>query len=199
MIQPDELARDEPLVWSPGHGTEVWDLFCACAAGDLERVRHLLDANPSLIKAHHEYRTSLYFAVRENRIAIATFLIERGAEPFWNGNDLLDMAKIRGLGEMETLIEQQRARFPRHTRPPDSPLVGAAIRGNVEAVRSLLDAGADPNEREERLAPYGRALYSAVYGRHFELAKLLLEHGANPNQAVESSADAPSIAIMNSD
>jgi len=48
-------------------------------------------------------------------------------------------------------------------------------------------------------APHGRALYSAVYGRHFDLARLLLEHGADPNQEVESSADAPSIAIMNSD
>ena len=44
-----------------------------------------------------------------------------------------------------------------------------------------------------------RALYSAVYGQYFDIAKLLLEHGANPNQEVESSADAPSIAIMNSD
>jgi ankyrin repeat protein len=77
--------------------------------------------------------------------------------------------------------------------------VQAVIRGDLETVRSLLESGADPNEPEECNAPHGRALYSAVYGGHFDIAKLLLERGANPNQEVESSADAPSIAIMNSD
>jgi ankyrin repeat protein len=77
--------------------------------------------------------------------------------------------------------------------------VHAAGRGHLDVVRLLLERGADPNVPEERNAPHGRALYSAVYHRHYEVAKLLLEHGANPNQEVESSADAPSIAIMNSD
>ena len=63
----------------------------------------------------------------------------------------------------------------------------------------LLERGADPNVPEEGNAPHGRALYAAVYNKHFDVARLLLEHGANPNQEVESSADAPSIAIMNSD
>jgi hypothetical protein len=39
MVQPDELKSDEPLLWSVGRGTEVWDLFVACAGGDLDRVR----------------------------------------------------------------------------------------------------------------------------------------------------------------
>jgi uncharacterized protein len=78
-------------------------------------------------------------------------------------------------------------------------LVHASGRGHLEVVRLLLERGADPDMPEPGNAPHGRALYSAVYGRHFEVAKLLLEHGANPNQEVESSADAPSIAIMNSD
>src|SRR5262249_12236526 len=39
----------------------------------------------------------------------------------------------------------------------------------------------------------------AVYNGHHEIARLLLEHGAYPSPPVESSADALSIAIMNSD
>ena len=78
-------------------------------------------------------------------------------------------------------------------------LADAAGRGQLEVVRSLLERGADPNAPEEGNAPHGRALYAAVYNKHFDVARLLLEHGANPNQEVESSADAPSIAIMNSD
>jgi len=199
MVQPDELRRDEKLLWSPGTGTEVWRLFCACASGDLATVTRAIDENPSLLRAHYEYRTPLYFAVRENRIAVATLLLERGAEPFWNGEDLIEMARIRGHRDMEALIERTRPLRRRGPRHLGSPLVQAVIRCDLTTVRSLLESGADPNEPEECNAPHGRALYSAVYGQYFDIAKLLLEHGANPNQEVESSADAPSIAIMNSD
>jgi ankyrin repeat protein len=261
MFQPEELKKNEPLLWSTGNGSDVWTLFCACAAGDLETVKRTLAGDPSLIKSHHEYRTPLYFAVRENQMAIATYLLDQGANPFYNGEDLVDMARIRRLSAMETFLESKRASFKKTLSPvqelwqairfrdtatlgrlkeelmsPGStcdiwaaafvgnisrvrdlldsdpslidqmgadrsgtPLVHASGRGHLEMVRLLLERGANPNVPEPGNAPHGRALYSAVYGRHFEVAKLLLEHGANPNQEVESSADAPSIAIMNSD
>lgn len=198
MVQPEELKKDAPLQWSVGTGTEVWALFCACAGGDLPAVEALIDRNPSLVRAHYEYRTPLYFAVRENRMAVARFLLERGANAFYNGDDLIQMARIRRLPEMEALIESRRA-TSRPPHFPGSPLVRAAERGDIGAVRQLLEQGADPNAPEEGNAPHGRALYGAVYNRHLEVARLLLAHGANPNQEVESSADAPSIAIMNSD
>jgi hypothetical protein len=56
-----------------------------------------------------------------------------------------------------------------------------------------------PESSEEHIAPKGRALYAAVSGGHHAIAQLLLENGANPNQAVESSADALSIAMMHKD
>jgi len=203
MVRPDELTKNEPLLWSAGNGTEVWDLFCACAAGDLEAVDRLLIDNPSLVRAHYEYRTPLYFAVRENQMAVATLLLDRGANPFYNGEDLIEMARLRRLPEMEALIESHRGQSSLVNQPSQdalgTALADAAGRGQLEVVRSLLAQGADPNAPEEGNAPHGRALYAAVYNKHFDVARLLLEHGANPNQEVESSADAPSIAIMNSD
>ncbi len=203
MVRPEELTKNEPLVWSAGNGTEVWDLFCACAAGDLEAVERLVGDNPSLVRAHYEYSTPLYFAVRENRIAVARLLLDRGANPFYNGEDLIEMARIRRLADMEALIESHRRKSSLVNRASEDEsgraLADAAARGQLEAVRLLLERGADPNAPEEGNAPHGRALYAAVYNRHVDVARLLLEHGANPNQEVESSADAPSIAIMNSD
>ena len=203
MVRPDELTKNEPLLWSVGTGTDVWDLFCACAAGDLETVERLVGDNPSLVRAHYEYRTPLYFAVRENRLAVARFLLDRGANPFYNGEDLIEMARIRCLTDMEALIERHRRQSALVNRPNQdhlgAALADAAGRGQLDVVRTLLQQGADPNVPEEGNAPHGRALYAAVYNKHVDVARLLLEHGANPNQEVESSADAPSIAIMNSD
>jgi hypothetical protein len=32
MMQPDELKKNLPLIWSTGTGTEVWEMFCAAIA-----------------------------------------------------------------------------------------------------------------------------------------------------------------------
>jgi ankyrin repeat protein len=66
-------------------------------------------------------------------------------------------------------------------------------------VKLLLDRGADPNLREEGIAPDGHALYSAAANGCFEIVKLLLEHGAHANAEVESSADTLSRVISNGD
>ncbi len=50
MIQPDELKKNEPLVWSTGIGTDVWELFCAAIAGDLESVKRLVTKDPSIVR-----------------------------------------------------------------------------------------------------------------------------------------------------
>jgi ankyrin repeat protein len=345
MIRPDALKKNEPLLWSAGHGTDVWELFCACIAGDLEIVVRLVRKDPSLVRSHHEYRTPLYFAVRENQVEVAAFLLEHGADPLGLAvNDsFLQIARDRGYAEMERLLETKEATL--HGASPKGEAVAAAIRerdlpavrklldaspellhagdersnrpihwavmtrqidiidellargadinarrqdgarpihlsngdyhyrgwrdvskdvvttpaevlahvivrgayvdictaarmGNLDRVRELLDRdpslanrisdhgsyywggaplrnaaggghleivklllehGADPNLPEEGMAPHGHALYSAVYNGHYEIARLLLEHGAYPNPEVESSADALSIAIMNSD
>jgi hypothetical protein len=68
MIQPDELKKSEPLKWSPGKGTDVWEMFCACIAGDLAAVQRLVANDPTLVRSSYAYRTPLYFAVRENQV-----------------------------------------------------------------------------------------------------------------------------------
>ena len=125
------------------HAGRIVDICTACHIGDLERVRELLDQDPSLANRVSEY---------------VTYYLGSGA-----------------------------------------PLKNAAAQGHIEIVKLLLERGADPNLREEGIAPHGHALYSAVANGHHEIAKLLLEHGAYPNPEVESSADALSRAISNSD
>src|SRR5499426_735097 len=118
----------------------------------------------------------------------------------------IGMAAVKGnLGRVRELLEQD----PRlANRVSDygsyyvgcgAPLKNAAARGHIEIVKLLLERGADPNLPEEGIAPNGHALYSAVANKHYEIARLLLERGAYSNPEVESSADALSRAISNSD
>jgi ankyrin repeat protein len=346
MMQPDELRKAEPLKWSPGIGTDVWDLLRAAASGDIAEITRLVTKDPSLVRSHYAYRTPLYFAVRENRLEVAEYLLDHGADPIGLAvNDsLLDICRDRGYAQMEKILEaklaslhraspegeavarairgrdlsavrglldaspellhagDERSNQPIHwavmtrqldvidellrrgadlnaarqdgarpiqltngdyhyrgwrdvpkdvaTSPAEvldhlrargayvdintaasigdldrvrelldedpsranrvseyvtyyvgsgAPLKNAAARGHLDVVKLLLERGADPNLPEEGIAPKGHALYSAVYNGHHEIAKLLLEHGADPSPPVESSADALSIAIRNSD
>ena len=63
-----------------------------------------------------------------------------------------------------------------------SPLIGAARQGQLEAVRVLLDRGADPNMP---VLGDGSPLIGAAARGHLEVVSLLLDRGADPNQAVE--------------
>jgi len=71
MIRPEELRKNKPLLWSPGTGTDVWEMFCAAIAEDLETIKRLLNKDPSLVRCNYAYRTPLNFAVRENQVAAA--------------------------------------------------------------------------------------------------------------------------------
>src|SRR5262249_12516261 len=103
MLQPAELKSGEHLMWSPGRGTDLWALSQACIGGDLEAVRALIARDPSLARAHHEYRKPLYFAVRENRVGVARFLLEHDFNPMdlWVDDDPVEIARDRGYVEME--------------------------------------------------------------------------------------------------
>ena len=54
MIQPESLQNNEQLFWSPGKGTDVWEMFCAAKNGDLETIKRLLAKDPSLARSNYE-------------------------------------------------------------------------------------------------------------------------------------------------
>jgi ankyrin repeat protein len=58
-------------------------------------------------------------------------------------------------------------------------LGAAASQGKVEAVKYLLEQGAEPNDGGSGPFPF-HALHSSVAKEHREIVNLLLEYGADP-------------------
>ncbi len=187
MIQPEELKKDEPLKWSTGTGTEVWEMFCAAIAGDLETIQRLVNRNPSLVRCHFRYRTPLYFAVRENQIEVARFLIEHGTDPLALAvNDSpLDIARDRGYGEMQKMLESVYAST--QGASPKGNAIAAAIRErNPEKVRGLLDATPELLHAGDERS--NQPIHWAVMTRQIDIIDELLARGADINARRQDGA-----------
>jgi ankyrin repeat protein len=93
------------------------------------------------VRCHFHYRKPLYFAVRENRLDVVAFLLDRDPDPTGLAvhDSLLEIARDRGYREMERLLEETLA--GRHNVSTRGEAVAALIRGRDPAgVRRLLDA-----------------------------------------------------------
>lgn len=180
MIQPEELTKDEPLVWSTGTGTDVWALFCAIIADDLTSVRRLVGKDPAIVRCHHAYRTPMYFAVRENRLDIAGFLLDHGADPLSLAvnDNLLEICRDRGYREMEAfLVSRLEGMFNASLK---GNTVAAAIRERrLDEMRTLLDASPELlHAGDERSS---QPIHWAVMTRQLDVIDELLARGADIN------------------
>jgi ankyrin repeat protein len=196
MTQPEELKKNEPLLWSTGTGTDVWDLFCACIAGDLETIRRLANKDPSIVRCHCHYRKPLYFAVRENRLDVAEFLLERDPDPtgLAVNDSLLDIAHDRGYAEMKRLLETMLA--TRHNVSPRGEAVAEAIRRcDAATMRSLLDASPELLHAGDLRS--NQPIHWAVMTRQINIIDDLLGRGADIN--ARRSEGARPIQLTNGD
>ena len=127
------------------------NIFDAASLGDARAVREMIDADPSLVHAWSaDGFTALHFAA------------------FLGGPDAVRGAGRRGCrrgrGRANAMLVQ--------------PLHSAAAHGNVESCRLLLDAGADPNARQQGDF---RPIDEAIHTDNAALIALLRERGADDN------------------
>jgi RNA polymerase sigma factor (sigma-70 family) len=177
LIQPEALKQRKPWMWSPGIGTDVWEMFCACMVGDLDTVEALVERDPSLVRCHYEYRTPLSFAVRNNHLAVAEFLLDHGASKVSLG-DPIEMAKDRGHDEMVRLLE--RMLFQLHGSSAKGEPVAEAIRArDLHAVRRLLDEMPEQIHAGDRHS--NQPIHWAVMTRNLEMIDEVLARGADIN------------------
>ena len=180
MLQPAALKSDEKLLWSQGRGTDVWALIQACAAGDLTAVQALIAQDPSLARAHYHYRKPLYFAVRENRIDVARFLLEHDCNPMdlWVDDDPLEIARDRGYAEMhQMLADTLETRF--NASPHGEPVALALRDHDLERMRELLDTHPELVVKGDQRS--SQPIHWATMTRQLDAIDNLVRRGADIN------------------
>jgi ankyrin repeat protein len=201
----------------PGAG----DLLAAVKAGDADAVARLLGAEPDLAGASEDGISAVRVALYHHQAAVLDLLLQHSppldgldhAALGWTAELRLDLARDPELVRRRSadgftalhyacffggapaagalLVAGADPNAVADNAMQVRPLHSAAAARDPEAVRVLLEAGADPDARQ---AGGFTALHAAAQHDDAATAALLLRHGANPALRNDAGADAVGIA-----
>jgi len=126
------------------------DIFEAAALGEEDRLREVLDADPTGSTAYSgDGFTALHFAAFFGRPDAVALLIERGAEVDafgrgWMTGTALHSAVSRLQSDVARILLEAGANPDVRQSAGWTPLHAAAMNGDLVSVELLLAAGADP-------------------------------------------------------
>lgn len=163
-------------------------LMLAAKSGSADAVKVLLDhgADVNAREAAHG-QTALMFAAADNRAAVIKVLTARGADTKITTNVVkLEASRLDDNGNPIPARAAEGGGDSTVTGGNTvmggmTALLFAAREGHLEAVRALLEAGADVNQVSA--GEHSSPLVIAISNSHYGVGKYLVEHGANPNLA----------------
>jgi ankyrin repeat protein len=147
----DRKATAETLL---SHGAD-YNIYDVAWIGDVERVRRLLEEDPSLANdgSNVNREPVLFAAVREGHSAIAELLLDNGVE--LNVNDKykeppLHVAAYGGHKEVAAVLIRKGADVNQKGAHGEMALHWAAAKGHCEAARLLVEEGTDVNAKTDK-------------------------------------------------
>lgn len=187
LVRPYEM-RPGQMDWRGQWSTDdVWEILIASRSGNVQRVRELLQKEPSLVNADYWYTPPIQFAVREGNIDVVKVLVEAGADTSHRSLDgretLMDFAQDRGHTSVVAYLKNINPRM----FSKDQEVHRSIQRKDVSKTKELLNAN---NNVVNSPGALGRTpLHYAVEVEHQELVRLLIEHGADIDAFGFSSDD----------
>jgi hypothetical protein len=107
--------------------------------------------------------------------------------------DLMELSPIELESTLHEVYKRETDRKITDQEPPPSPF--AILRsGDVEALRTFLDQGGDPNTTQGRM-PHP-LLFSAIYLLKYECAELLIQQGADVNAVTYGGYNIATMALL---
>jgi ankyrin repeat protein len=152
------------------------DLFAAIDAEDVDRVRAMLDADPSLATARDHEGVSALLRARYRRDRALVEAVKARVASL----DAFEAATFGDLDRLAVLLADDPDLTDRRSGDGFTALHLAAFFGQDDAVRLLLARGADPDARGTGWMT-GTPLNAAASARHATVVALLLEAGADPD------------------
>ncbi|XP_077567502.1 ankyrin repeat domain-containing protein 26 [Stigmatopora nigra] len=171
-------------------------LHLACACGNVEVVRFLMDQNVKLNIRDNQNRSALIKAVQGQHDLCASILLEHHADPNLvetEGNTALHLASsIPSISTVETLLEHD-ADINAQNKEGVSPLAVAVQEGHIEIVEYLLKKGADVNilDRDQR-----SPLMVAACSGQISIVRILLQFHADPSLKDNKGQSAEDYAVI---
>ena len=174
MVSLENTLRETRPSRNERFATRVIDMLKAARAGDLTKVKELLEKDPRLLSARDPMgNTALILAVNSGHDQIAELLLASGVQ--------LDLHEAAAIGKTERVVEllnENPARLDSYSPEGFTPLALAAHFGHIETTTVLLIRGANVNAVSKHAIEV-TPLHAALFGRRTETAKLLLAQGAD--------------------
>lgn len=159
------------------------DLLAAVQKDDVGRARAILDSSPLILRMRTPNGTLVLSAVYNGAANALRLLLERTPE---DALTLYEAAATGNARRLKTILGQSRVRVNAPNSEGFTPLALAAFFGHLDAVKVLLESGADVNFRgPSRFA--NSALDAAVAGSHAEVVRVLLAARGDPNARSEGN------------
>jgi ankyrin repeat protein len=163
--------------------TDEEELLAAVQKDDADHVRAVLDRNPLIGRMRTPNGTLVLTAVYHGASNALQVLLERTPE---DALGLHEAAATGNARRLKTILGQSRTRVNAPNPEGFTPLGLAAFFGHLDALKVLLENGADVNATSpSRFA--NTALDAAVAGDHPDVVKALLAARGNPNVRSEAN------------
>jgi ankyrin repeat protein len=170
---------------------QAQEIITAATAGNLEKVKELVEKDPQLVNAKDATgRTLLHLAAGGVHLEVMKYLVQKGADvnaKETDGTTPLYSSALRGHLEACKFLIAKGALVDAINKGGETPFYYAAYSGNKELLNYLLANGANKADLEIR-NEYGRTPLCAVArdGGNAETIKALISLGADVNAAEPS-------------